>query len=776
MGHVESQAGLSSFFAAGAFVDDTIWVGSSQTATQHIFDVTSEFFRINDISINNDKTVAIPINSHVSAPSLFISGSPILIAKSGKSHRYLGIFVSSEGLSKPSLAKAHSDVRFFINLVLRKTVLDKQFLYLVSAVLHPIIGYRTQFSFVPISVCNKWDALICRGLKSKSGLSLDFPSDTIHHPLFYGLKSFIQIQSESKVTSLICFANSVGILGCLFSHRSHDLQVLSWCPVHFLMGVVCVLLDCNLSLSGSFVNPFRLCGGVLMFIILGDDMASPLLNNSVIIMQWKRLDPRGPTPEWFMLSVEFLSNTFSSRAPFPALVNMSFQSILISSDFVLVRDWLFQVLFSSISVYTNGSLTNLGTKNCMAGAGVFFSDIDLGLGVKVSDLLSSTLVEIQAIVLTLECVPHSSFVCLFSDSQAALDAYKSELGLVHPDFRNCCWVEHQHIVNIIRGKNLMVEWHKVKGHSGVIGNERADAIAGASSHLGWFLPSQLHVCFLLADGGTVSGNFRHFVCDIFCSVSRAHWEIGSGSKFLPASLVMDIDWSCSSLVWHPDSHMAAGHTSKCTADVHSFFIKALHHQLPVAIRKRLYNRRYPSILCLYCGEVETSDHVFFCKVDESAHLQILVTCSNSWMVLSGLSLSSSCVLQLLSSCASDVSVFTALFKGFVFSEWLCEAVSVFKSHKIASLNIVEFVHSLSFAFRNDIWLVWVKHHTFMEKNDLIPLNSSVSISVPGSASRFLAGVIRLLGVAEALGIRFGFHKQCFFFSGVGDSVSVHIAA
>ncbi|KAG9307030.1 hypothetical protein G9A89_003081 [Geosiphon pyriformis] len=247
-GRVESQAGLSSFFTAGTFVDNTIWMDSSH-----------EFFRINDISINNDKTVAIPINSRASAPSLFISESPISIAKPGKSHHYLGIFVSSKELSKPSLAKAHSDICFFINLVLRKAILDKQFLYLVSAVLHPIIGYRTQFSFVPVSVCNKWDALIRRGLKSKSGLPLDFLSDTIHHPSFYGLKSFIQIQSESKVSSW-CPIHSLSVPVCV---RVSPLN-------NFLAGAICVLLDCNLSLSGSFGSPFWLCGEVPMSAVLGE--------------------------------------------------------------------------------------------------------------------------------------------------------------------------------------------------------------------------------------------------------------------------------------------------------------------------------------------------------------------------------------------------------------------------------------------------------------------------------------------------------------------------
>ncbi|KAG9295902.1 hypothetical protein G9A89_006641 [Geosiphon pyriformis] len=119
-----SLNGLTSFLAASAFVDDMIWVGSSQAATQYILDITSEFFRFNNISINNDKTVTILINCHVVDLVLTVSGLPISIVKKGKLHRYLGIFLSSEGLSRPSLAKAHADIWFFVNLVLKKAISD----------------------------------------------------------------------------------------------------------------------------------------------------------------------------------------------------------------------------------------------------------------------------------------------------------------------------------------------------------------------------------------------------------------------------------------------------------------------------------------------------------------------------------------------------------------------------------------------------------------------------------------------------------------------------
>ncbi|KAG9291304.1 hypothetical protein G9A89_021806 [Geosiphon pyriformis] len=768
-------AGLFSFFAAEAFVDDTIWVGSSRAATQHILDVASEFFWINNISINNDKTVVIPINSRISNSSLFISGSPISIAKKGESHQYLGIFLSTDGLSKPSLAKAHLDICFFCNLVLKKAVSDKQFLYLVLAVLYPIVSYRTEFSFVPIGVCNNWNALIRKSLKLKSGLPLDFP-----------------------IASLISFANSYRILGQLFSHRSYNLQVLCWHPIHllsspacvhvsvpnnFLSDMVCIFFGCNLSLGGSLASTFQFSDGVPMTAVLGELLFFKFLSslqrygiafvdqlrdchgnifNWHTFKWWKKLDPRGLVPKWFGLSVAFLSGP--SLSPL-ASIGVSPLDICGSSNFISVSDCLSQFGSGSLSVYTDGFLKNLGILDCQAGAAAFFENIDLGLGVSVCGLVSSTLEELQAIALALECIPTFRSVCLFSDSQAALDACKSELGLLCSDFCNWCWVKCQHIGNIIHGKNLKVSWHKMKGHFGILENDCANSFAENASLSNWFLPPCVSEHFLMTNGGMVSGNSRHFVRDIFCAVYHAHWEVGSGFGFLAGGLFSDVNWLRSFQMWHLDLHMATGFTNKCTADSHTYFMKTLHCQLPVAVRKRLYDRCYPSVLCLYCGKVEVSDHVFSCSVNSSAHCHILNSGMSSWKELSGFSFSSSCVLQLLLTCASDFSVFS-----------FSEAVSVFHNPKVAGARVTDFAHSICLAFRNDIWLVHTKHCVFMEKYDLIFKDGSVYTSASSSVLVFSAGVVKLLGISETFGVCFGFRKLCSFFSGLNSSVFVVITA
>ncbi|KAG9289381.1 hypothetical protein G9A89_007942 [Geosiphon pyriformis] len=751
-GQAESQAGLTSFFVAGAFVDDTIWIGSSQATTQHILNIASEFFEFNDISINHDKTVAILINCWVESPYLTVSGLPISITKKRESYCYLGIFLSSEGLSKPSLAKAHLDIQFFVNLVMRKTISDKHFVYLVSA--------------------TGLNALIRKGLKSKSGLSHNFLSDAIYHPSLYHLKSFEQIQAESKSASVVSFANSIGILDWLFSYRFYDLQILSWCPYHFLVfpthigitllnsflaGVVYIFSGCDLSLDNFPSCAFHHWESTSMFLVL----SKPNFLKCVFLLKYYgitfvkqlrdqngvRLNPYGPVLLWFDLSVRFFSGAVLSSVDSSLGDSCILLDVCQSRGFGIVCDNLLDVNVACLSVYTDGSLSGLETCNMKTGAAVFFEDINSGLGMNMFGLVSSMKVELQAISLALECVPSFCSVNLFSDSQAALNACKSESLLVCSDFRNQYWIKCHHIANIIHQKNLDVNWIKVKGHSDILGNMWTDALTKDAAFSSWQLPHIVSEHFLKAGSIAISGISRYFV--------------GSGSGVVVNSLQGEIDWSKSSLVWHLDSYMAAGFTSMQMAGFRTYFMKALYHHLPVVVHKCLYDKCYPSVVCLFCDNIEVSDHVFSCSFDAAGHAQLMDIYADAWAVCSGLSHSSLCVSQLLSICISNMAIGVVLCKGFVFNNLYYESVSVYKDPEMVVFNVVDFV---------------CKYWAIMEKNKLIPHDGSVLVSVSGFASQLLAGVVKLLGVADVLNISFGFCKLCLFFAGINDVVSVGISA
>ncbi|KAG9286064.1 hypothetical protein G9A89_022741 [Geosiphon pyriformis] len=386
----------------------------------------------------------------------------------------------------------------------------------------------------------------------------------------------------------------------------------------------------------------------------------------------------------------------------------------------------------------DGSLCDLGTVDMKAGTTIFFENINLGLGVVVFGLVSFTLMELQAIALAFECVSSFYLVDLFSDSQATLDACRSESLL------------HHHIANIICHKNLDVNWYKVKSHSDISDNKHTNVLAKDAAFSAWHLSHLVSKHFLSTGSTAVSGNSKHFVHDVFHSVYH------------------------SSLVWHSDSHLAAGFTSVCMADCWTYFMKALHHWLLVAVRKHLYNRSYSNVVCLYCGDVEVSDHIFSCPYNAADHAQLLDTYALAWEALSGLFQSSSCVSQLLTSCISKIGVGIALCKDFVFNNWYHESVLVFKDFKIGTKKVVDFVHDFCLIFQDNIWLVRTKYQAFMEKYGLISHDSFIPALISGLPMAFSASVVRLLDMAEAFGVGFGFRKFCLFFSSVGDLVSVHI--
>ncbi|KAG9305603.1 hypothetical protein G9A89_001664 [Geosiphon pyriformis] len=310
---------------------------NSMTATQNILDIASEFFGINDISININKMVTILINMRVENPQLFISGAAISIAKKKELHRYLDIFLSTDGLSIPNLAKVHSD---------------------------PIVSYRIQFSYVLACVCEKWDGLFRKGLKIKTSLPKDFPNETLYHSEMYGLKFFSQLQAKNLLASVIGFANSGGVLGRFFPVK------LSINPINcFLASITNTLVLCGFSLVNNISNVFQSGVGVPVADVLGVvqylSMIVSLRKFGIVFVN-QLLD----------------HNNIGSLAGVGALVH-HFVSDIHLCNFGFANSHLVEKGPGVVSVYTDGSVKGLGSAGTCGGATAYFSDIDLSVEIRI---------------------------------------------------------------------------------------------------------------------------------------------------------------------------------------------------------------------------------------------------------------------------------------------------------------------------------------------------------------------------------------------------------
>ncbi|KAG9288917.1 hypothetical protein G9A89_019539 [Geosiphon pyriformis] len=197
--------------------------------------------------------------------------------------------------------------------------------------------------------------------------------------------------------------------------------------------------------------------------------------------------------------------------------------------------------------------------------------------------------------------------------------------------------------------------------------------------------------------------------------------------------------------------MLAGSTSWKFSVLQSYLIKAVHHQLLMAIQKRLYDKSYSGVLCLLCKEVELLNYVFSCAMDAGVQDEILAKAAASWVFLmSSHVLSSSAVLQFLGCCFSNCS----------------EAVEVFEVRKMAVSVVVNFVRSVVELHHSRVWLVRSGYKISIEKTGLV------------ENDRVISGLshckIFMLGVLGSFSVSFGCHRPKLFFFGLDFSPQVII--
>ncbi|CAG8853881.1 3991_t:CDS:1, partial [Gigaspora margarita] len=96
-----------------AFADDMTWLASNKSQLEQILQIAEDFYKMNDIQINNKKSKLMIINPSVSKESrkIKIGGDWLYEEKNSKVIRFLGIWVDNRLNEKQIKEKAKSLVR-----------------------------------------------------------------------------------------------------------------------------------------------------------------------------------------------------------------------------------------------------------------------------------------------------------------------------------------------------------------------------------------------------------------------------------------------------------------------------------------------------------------------------------------------------------------------------------------------------------------------------------------------------------------------------------------
>ena len=219
-----------------AFVDDTTWISKSQEGLEKITNLATSFFLMNDISINANKTEVISVNSpnsqaHGNSNFNFGSGIKVPIRPTNWPIRYLGTWISSSRNNASAFNKVTQEIEAILKIATQKTISDKVAVYIVNAVILPIIEYRTQALYVSERQMTKWDAKIHKFIKAKALLGRKIPNCIIHHPDIYNIPAIKDRLYTSRINNVLVHLLSSDLPGQIVKYQLAKLQDTLWSEI-----------------------------------------------------------------------------------------------------------------------------------------------------------------------------------------------------------------------------------------------------------------------------------------------------------------------------------------------------------------------------------------------------------------------------------------------------------------------------------------------------------------------------------------------------------------
>jgi hypothetical protein len=310
-------------------------------------------------------------------------------------------------------------------------------------------------------------------------------------------------------------------------------------------------------------------------------------------------------------------------------------------------------------------------------------------------------------------------ITIKTDSKATIHILETPVKNTKQLIRSKYQTERQYISTQIQKKKLKVTFQKVKAHSGNTNNDLADEEAkkGTESHIKYNTPI-ISPTLTNDQEQPITDDPRHWLKLYHRNQHLLQWQQNHLGKYTDQATIASTDWVATQMAWEEDGKITNGTNTFQGTHTRTFKTKILHHRLPTASRKKLYDPDYPSDTCIHCNQIETTEHILTCNFTTTKLSIILTNISQQLEEPLDIATISNDLLQ----CNKYQG---HLIKGLIPVSWTTNT----NHHQTDSTTIrkkaANLINTIIEQFRKLIWNPWCKMRKQWERDHQYQINRQV---------------------------------------------------